>query len=129
MSDIISIARLTRRWALRTRLRYGFGNKLTGMCAIASFRLSENLEKHGIKHELVMTHTHVWIQVNGHALDITATQFGHPPIVYMPIRDYWINVAIPAKIDKQTTRTYKDRADLRAYMVKKRWKSDQLPLR
>lgn len=127
MHDVISIARYTRRWAMRNRLRFGFGRSLAGMCAIASFKLSENLDKHGIDNELVMTHTHVWVQVNGRVLDITATQFGYPPIIHMPVRDYWITVANPAKIDKQTTRTYKDRAELRAYMIKKRWKSDQLP--
>lgn len=129
MSDIISIARLTRRWALRNRFRFGFSKSLAGMCAIASFKLSENLDKSGIEHELVMTHTHVWVQVNGCAVDITASQFGHRAIVHMPTREYWTHIAKPAKIDRQTARTYKDRAELRAYMVKKRWKSDQLPLR
>ena len=129
MSDIISIARLGRRWAMRNRLRYGFGRELAGMCAIASFRLSEYLETHGIKHELVMTYTHVWVQVNGYALDITATQFGYSPIVYMPIAQYWKMIANPAKIDKGTARTYADRATLLAYMKQKGWAPSQLPLR
>jgi hypothetical protein len=54
------------------------------MCGLASFTLRTELRKAGIKSKLMMglyktasggCRSHCWVQVGGHVVDVTATQF------------------------------------------------------
>jgi hypothetical protein len=55
--------------------------KLDGWCAIATARLWKNLDDIGIKSEIHMASSdigsHVYLVVEDHVVDVTATQFSH----------------------------------------------------
>lgn len=86
---VVRVARQTRRWAMRNR--HGkFFDDLNGMCAIASMRLFDNLSRNGVPCEIGLNNRdgdgHCFVIVDDHAVDVTATQFGCPPIFIEPIK-------------------------------------------
>lgn len=91
---ILDAAQRIRVWAenLPANRRRRDQRSLDGFCAIASARLWLELRKQGITAEL-RVHTdstgasHVFLAVDDHVLDITATQFGLKPVVYMHERE------------------------------------------
>ena len=110
---ILSCARRVRAWTKRQAHKYydlSFDERtdsqdgyyeidpsdLMGGCAIASTRLFLELQKLDIPAELCVTHTHAFLVVEGHILDVTATQFKpffaadeFPPIVFETEYDFF----------------------------------------
>lgn len=110
---ILSCARRVRAWTKRQAHKYydmSFDERidsqddyyeidpsdLMGGCAIASTRLFLELQKLGIPAELCVTHTHAFLVVDGHILDVTATQFKlytiefeFPPIFFEKESDFF----------------------------------------
>lgn len=77
---VISIARNVRAWAEFRNNRQTYpGRNLNGWCAIASAQLSREFSQNDIKHEIHMSETdmgnHVYVIVDDHVVDVTATQF------------------------------------------------------
>lgn len=73
ISEITKTATKVRKWCVRNRSSMPL--TLKGMCAIASFRLSCELDKIKIEHRTVVTDTHVWVEIDDLVIDITASQF------------------------------------------------------
>ena len=86
---ILDAAQRIRVWAenLPANRRRRDQRSLDGFCAIASARLWLELRTLGITAELRVHDgyegSHVFLAVDDHVLDITATQFGLKPIVYL----------------------------------------------
>lgn len=77
MERVRSVAEKTRKLVETTRPP---GNNLMGLCAIASAKLFVALEAEGIKSEIAVYRrdngfSHVFLIVDDHVVDITATQF------------------------------------------------------
>ena len=68
-------------------LGHDFANKsnLTCMCAVASHALTTALKKQNISCKMIHGKfgyaSHCWVEVDGHMVDITATQFDLPPVI------------------------------------------------
>ena len=97
---VISIARSVRQWVEeKDQLQRNPSGDLGGWCAIASAELWRRLDKNNIKSEIHISEDewtfHVFVVVEDHIVDVTATQFGHyEPVVIMHHRlaeskDYW----------------------------------------
>jgi hypothetical protein len=95
-------ANLTRKWAEKNYDLFYANDKLTGMCAICSYIMSECFDYLNIKYKFVMTNfgfgNHVFIKYQNVIVDVTATQFNGqelnlPEIVIEPIKKkqafYW----------------------------------------
>ena len=54
---------------------------LRGACAIASAWLFRRLKQEGLDAEVVLSHAHCYVRVNGLLMDPTATQFDMEPFV------------------------------------------------
>lgn len=74
----------TRKWAESYAIAKKFPKNLNGMCAIASSKLFEALDRvQGLKPELAIWHdrvsegVHCFVLCNEYLVDITATQFGN----------------------------------------------------
>ena len=77
---IRTLARKTRSWVeVEDNRRNHQSEGLNGWCAIASAQLSRELALAGIRHEICMAESgmgsHVFLLVDDHVVDITATQF------------------------------------------------------
>lgn len=101
-------------------------NDLMGWCAIASAELFRRLKNAGVDAEIHMStewNAHVFLIVEDHVIDVTATQFGHfrdTPIVIMHHRiadehDFY-----------QTSYTFESPKDLRTFQLKQRWPKAQV---
>lgn len=81
LNDAIQIAHTVREWAEDLAGREKREATLAGMCAIASAKLSHLLNKKAIKNEIAMatdnTWCHVFVLVEDHIIDVTATQFAN----------------------------------------------------
>jgi hypothetical protein len=97
---ILSSARAVRAWAedLACRNHKTEIHSLRCYCAIASGLLSRVLWEKQIEHEICMatySGSHVFIEVEDHILDVTATQFSEfskTPILFMHMKEgepYW----------------------------------------
>jgi len=89
---ILSVAREVRakcvKFALSDKARnYDFHTRsdLECMCAVASHALVMALKKKGCHGHIVCGdfngNDHCWVDIYGHVVDITASQFGFPDIV------------------------------------------------
>lgn len=84
METIRNEARAIRAWCLDNRHRFskrGFDIDLLGMCAIASARLFDRLVKLGYTPIIAISESgnsgaHVFVVVDDHIIDVTASQFG-----------------------------------------------------
>ena len=79
MKSIYSIADTTRKWAENYAKSNGFDSNLCGLCAISSAKLFTSLKKEGYSPEIRLhdgSTSHVFVVVNDHIVDITASQFG-----------------------------------------------------
>ena len=122
---IITAARETRRWAMKNRK--SFPRPLNGMCAIASHRLSESLSKENIKHDIVVTDGHVWVETSYWAIDVTATQFHKhfsDPVVVMRKPEYR---KIIGKVVDLPARRFSCRDKMEKFLWDMGWDSSQIP--
>lgn len=85
---VMLIASSVRKWAEKYAEKEDMPDDLTGMCGIASAELSRRLTEANIPHEIHLFNDfgcHVFIAVDDHVLDVTATQFHefkHTKIVF-----------------------------------------------
>jgi hypothetical protein len=102
---------------------------LNGWCAIASARLFNELKKLGIKSEIHAWvsdgcgSAHVYVVVDDHIVDVTATQFRpfrHEPVVIMHQREAEQHTFY------QTVSVFHSVDDLRKWQKKGRWPADQM---
>lgn len=99
-------------------------SSLRGYCAIASAKLHQSLTDAGIDAELHLHNgAHVYVVVDDHVVDVTATQFHE--FKYTPI------VIIHTKVAQQyyyyeTTKVFKSAASLREHQVKTKWPRTQI---
>lgn len=92
---VVSLARKVRAWAEERddKQQHPTGD-LNGWCAIASGKLSRELAKNEIAHELHVQSSdygcHVYVVVDDHVVDVTATQFPefqNTPVLVMHCRE------------------------------------------
>lgn len=99
-SIINKLGREVRRWALNQGAHPSLGE----WCAICSGELAKRLEEHGIKPEVRISvdgdnNAHVFLALDDHIIDITATQFVEyrdRPVVIMHEREAteWYHEAV-----------------------------------
>jgi len=82
MTYVKSVASKVRHWVeCEDNRRDSPTNDLNGWCAIASAQLSRELNRENIKHKICVANdgwgSHVFVMVEDHVVDVTATQF-HP---------------------------------------------------
>ena len=90
MDPRIKIAKTLRERLESISVKTGaFPASLEGACAIASFALARDYVKNG--YDALVVHSrrndienkisieHCWVEIDGHGIDITATQFGKRP--------------------------------------------------
>ena len=90
-TTVSTAARKVRAWCEAENSKRAFpvlGNDLSGWCAIASARLWKELQAKGINAEIHLSQegycAHVFLVVDDHVVDVTATQFRpftHQPLV------------------------------------------------
>jgi len=76
--DIISTAEATRKWAEKIGQKEKWPKNLCGLCIRASVRLFTQLRKRGYRPRIcayIKSPRHFYVKVNGHIIDVTATQF------------------------------------------------------
>lgn len=129
--EVLKIARRTRRWAMRNREKFDCWSDLGGLCAIASSKLFQNLEAAGIPAKLKLALeedgcAHVYVEVDGYIVDITATQFSsaHAAVQVVPpqspLRKAWW---------WDGKKAFKSVKALVAHQVKTGWPAEQIPTR
>lgn len=122
-------AKDVRQWAWELATQIDRNNRLAGWCAVCSTELWHRLEAVGISAELHfhcdrMVGSHVFLLVDNHIIDITATQFDefrHVPIVIIPSYE-------GKNYSFYATKKVFHRADkLRSYIVSQDWPPNQTP--
>ena len=123
IGEIKSIATQTRKkcenFAMSdAAIMYDFYNfrNLSCMCAIASFVLAKELNKHNIKAKMVEGtfegEAHCWVEWKNWIIDITATQF---------------DIEAPVYIVKKTDEKYKAKKVKQSYKDFRIWPREQKP--
>ncbi len=128
-TNIVKVARRTRRWAMRNRDKFDIWSDLGGMCAIASAKLFRNLQAEGIPAELHVAVArdycaHVYVVVNGHIVDITATQFSEKHSAVLITER---SKETRSKWWWQSTHKFQTVEALVAYQLKAGWPTEQIP--
>ena len=130
--QVRDIAESVRDWAEELDAKVPFTDKgdLCGYCAIASAEISKRLTKAGIKHEIRMQNgdlgSHVFVAVDDHVVDVTATQFSefaNTPVLILHEREcdqYWFY---------KHTEVFDSHVRLRKHQAKHRWPSHQIAYR
>lgn len=102
-------------------------DSMAGMCAIASGWLSDKFHLEGIEHTIAMWKSqhlrHVFLLVDDHVVDITATQFrgfGNKPLVIMHEREainyeHW-----------EPCEYFNHSGELRKEQLREKWYSEQI---
>lgn len=94
--EVKQIAAEIRRW-IETNLPEHCNPNLEGCCSFGSYLLSKVLQKNGYDAYFVEgeydDNFHCWVELDNVIIDITATQFGDLPKVYITETDdnYYIN--------------------------------------
>lgn len=70
------VAYMVREWAENYAKNHGFSDTLESMCGIGSYVLWSRLRAAKILAYIVVNDCHAFVEVKGHLVDITATQFG-----------------------------------------------------
>lgn len=126
--DIVeSIALQARYWAeAHADSQGGNGDTLSGWCAIASAKLHDLLTEQGIDATISVWNSswgsHVFLIVDDHVVDITATQFSEfvtQPVVIMHQKQAETFEFYQSDIELATPN------DLRRYQKKNRWPNAQ----
>ena len=124
------VAAIVRYWA-EDRADMGKEDDLTGWCAKASAKLFKQLQQQGIAAEIhVWVHaaspeSHVYLVVDSHVVDVTATQFRqfrNTPVLIMHERE------AQAYEFYHTTLVFHSVEALRKWQKKERWPFDQIAL-
>lgn len=116
---------------VRSKFEKKYGYSLEGYCSLASAELFTQLKKHGYSPVLHLRNTEytgrVFIEVDDHVLDITATQFdgnwsSYSPVMFIDIQEkeeyhFW-----------QDSRQYNTLEDLKSELKNTDWPEDQIPL-
>ena len=117
-----------RQWAEKYAHTHGFENDLTGMCAIASAKLSRALTDAGIAHEIHLYNDfgcHVFLVVDEHVLDVTATQFHE----FRDIKVVFRNVKeVEPYYYYKSNEKFSSPKELRAHQIKTQWPAHQTAL-
>lgn len=127
---VMLLANKVRTWAEKYAAKNDFSDDLTGMCAIASAKLSRALTDAGIAHEIHLFNDwgcHVFLVVDDHVLDVTATQFfefKNIKIVFRPLRMIDIEKCYYYKSSKK----FSSAKELRAHQIKTSWPIHQRAL-
>lgn len=90
-----AIATRAREWAesvanLEDCPIYACPDDLCGMCATASVYLATQLLHNGIPAIICVARHHCWVRVGRNVVDVTATQFGGPPVYIGKPQDYHV---------------------------------------
>lgn len=90
--EVEELARLVRERVCRwVKKDHDIGKDLSGACAIASYALWRVLKAKGhyatLVHNTDTYESHCWVEVNGHIVDITASQYGGPDVSISLIGD------------------------------------------
>lgn len=126
-----SITADVRNWTEMQQVRSNGRENLCGFCAIAAAELYRRFEKAGISSEIHMWlsdwgQAHVFVVVDDHVIDVTATQFDefkHTPVVIMHQRE------AEAHQFYTSTETFNSVKLLRARQVKQKWPQNQIVFR
>lgn len=123
MKNIASIAENTRKNLIAANELFESDN-LYGFCAKASAYLFSDLLVEGYYPNLHVAHLsdqyHVFLSVNSHIIDITASQFGEDNVVIQPM----VNQALKPFWHMDYTCTNLN--DLHVYLTSLNWAADQL---
>ena len=115
----VAIARSVRQWAedlAKTTEEYP--DSLGGLCAIASAELFNRLKGAGFDNTLIAyTDKHVYVVLDGYVIDVTATQFGNYPKVFIETVSY----ARDCGIWWNATDFYESVDNLRAKQIEECW--------
>jgi hypothetical protein len=121
-------AKRVRQWAVDTnnRRKSPSPSCLNGWCAIASARLHRELAAAGVKSEIHMSGSdigyHVYLVINDHIVDITATQFFEyrkVEVLILHIKEaeiHWFH---------QGQDIFETADELRAHQIRTGWPKDQ----
>lgn len=124
-TEVLSVAQKVRKWACAHAARYNRDRSLSGYCAIASAKLHQYLTEVGINAELHLfdgAGSHVFVVVDDHIVDVTATQFPEfkeTPIVIMHTKEaeqYYFYA---------TVKTFKSSLRLRDHQIRTGWPKHQ----
>ena len=124
---VLSVAREVREWTeMQNNKREYHSEDLVGWCAIASAQLSRRFVVEEIPHRICMCEDdigcHVFLIVDDHVVDVTATQFiayEKEPVVIIHERE------ASACWYYQISREFQTPSELRRYQQKVGWPSDQ----
>jgi hypothetical protein len=73
----------TRQWAEQYAFDNDYSDDLLCMCSIVSKELFERLKQYKYKCQLAYNYKHCFVLYRGYILDLTATQFGDYPEIYI----------------------------------------------
>ena len=127
MAQVHEIALEVRSWCEKEADKAGRTDTLVGYCAIASAELFRRLEKAGIFSEIHMHNSfrvsHVYLLIDDHVVDVTATQFSE--FRYQPV------VIIHYKEAEQHSFYHSDEIfgtakDLRKFQTDAGWPNNQI---
>jgi hypothetical protein len=120
-----AIAYDVRNWAQERAERAKYhANDLMGWCAIASAELHKRLKVNGIASEIhvhIGDIGHVFLVVEDHVLDVTATQFGLSEVFLMHHKKAEAQYCFYT-----TVQTFTSAEQLRKQQLKDRWPASQL---
>ena len=127
LARVHEIALEVRSWCEKEADKAGRPDSLMGYCAIASAELFRRLEKVGIFAEIHMQNggwgSHVYLVVDDHVVDVTATQFSQfsgTPVVIIHYKeaeqhDFY-----------QSNEIFGTPKDLRKFQAKTKWPNNQI---
>lgn len=73
----------TRAWGEKLPIARDYCPDLAGLCAIVSKELCERLQQNGYKAKIAYNGHHCFVILQGRIIDLTATQFGNYPKIYI----------------------------------------------
>lgn len=120
-------AKEARKWAERYQRKFKneFPEDLCGMCALATAKLCHELETRGLKPVAVVEDNsvegHCFAEVEGFAVDVTATQFGECKLYIKPMakRHRFVSDSVMRKCHSLE--------ELKQVLIRQQWPKTQRP--